>query len=86
MDTPANQWKHQQVSCHAKHFDKTNPKYGYSQTLFPPIVHDLRVQSGQIPVLNEGNIGGLSVGEPAEMMYAKTTDIITVLPKAKPLI
>lgn len=73
------------------HFDKTQPKYGYSQTLFPivqgSVYKDLRKQSAEVIASfeREGNaIGGLSVGEPAEMMY-ETTDLVTdILPKDKP--
>jgi len=73
------------------HFDATEPKYGYSQTLFPivqgSVYKDLRIKSAEVIASfeREGNaIGGLSVGEPAEMMY-ETTDIVTdILPKDKP--
>ncbi len=72
-------------------FDETEPKYGYSQTLFPivqgSVYDDLREKSAEfIAGMNrEGNaIGGLSVGEPAEDMY-KHTDIVTrILPEDKP--
>jgi len=72
-------------------FDETDPKYGYSQTLFPivqgSVYDDLREKSAEfIAGMNrEGNaIGGLSVGEPAEDMY-KHTDIVTrILPEDKP--
>jgi len=56
-------------------FDSTEPKYGYSQTLFPivqgSVYKDLRVRSAEVIASfeREGNaIGGLSVGEPAEEM------------------
>ena len=72
-------------------FDETEPKYGYSQTLFPivqgSVYKDLRLQSAEyIASKNrEGNaIGGLSVGEPAEDMYAMTEVVCNVLPKDKP--
>ncbi|GJM59783.1 MULTISPECIES: tRNA guanosine(34) transglycosylase Tgt [Persicobacter] len=72
-------------------FDSTDPKYGYSQTLFPIVqgstYKDLREQSATFIAEQgrEGNaIGGLSVGEPAEEMYA-TTDLVTnILPEDKP--
>lgn len=74
-----------------KRFTETEGLYGYEQTLFPIVqgstYHDLRKQSAEI--LSEmdffGNaIGGLSVGEPAEIMY-QITDIVTdILPKHKP--
>jgi len=73
------------------HFDVTKPLYGYSQTLFPIVqgstFADLRKQSAEfISEQNrEGNaIGGLSVGEPAEMMYEITDQVTDILPKDKP--
>jgi queuine tRNA-ribosyltransferase len=72
-------------------FDETSGKYGYRQTLFPivqgSVYKDLRVQSAEfIASCNrEGNaIGGLSVGEPAEMMYEMTELVTDILPKDKP--
>lgn len=72
-------------------FDSTDPKYGYAQTLFPivqgSVYKDLRVKSAEyIASMNrEGNaIGGLSVGEPAEEMYAMTEVVTAILPKDKP--
>ncbi len=74
-----------------EHFDKTEPKYGYRQTLFPivqgSVYKDLRVKSAEVIASfeREGNaIGGLSVGEPAEMMYEMTDIITDILPKNKP--
>lgn len=72
-------------------FDETEPHYGYSQTLFPivqgSVYKDLRLKSAEfIAAQNrEGNaIGGLSVGEPAEEMYAMTEVVCNVLPVEKP--
>lgn len=72
-------------------FDETEGKYGYSQTLFPivqgSVYPDLRKKSAEfIATQNrEGNaIGGLSVGEPAEDMYAMTEVVCDILPKEKP--
>jgi queuine tRNA-ribosyltransferase len=72
-------------------FDETEPKYGYSQTLFPivqgSVYKDLRKQSAEViaSFKREGNaIGGLSVGEPAEEMYAMTDLVCEILPKEKP--
>ncbi len=72
-------------------FDDTEPKYGYSQTLFPivqgSVYKDLRVKSAEVIASfeREGNaIGGLSVGEPAEMMYEMTDMVTDILPKDKP--
>ena len=73
------------------HFDATEGKYGYSQTLFPivqgSVFHDLRKQSAEFiaSMDREGNaIGGLSVGEPHDMMYASTELVCGILPKDKP--
>ncbi len=72
-------------------FDATEGKYGYSQTLFPivqgSVYKDLREKSAEtIASFNrEGNaIGGLSVGEPAEEMYAMTELVCNILPTDKP--
>lgn len=72
-------------------FDSTEANYGFSQTLFPIVqgstYPDLRQQSAEyISAQNrEGNaIGGLSVGEPAEEMYAMTELVCDILPQDKP--
>ena len=69
----------------------TESKYGYNQTLFPivqgSVYKDLRIQSAEfITSQNQlGNaIGGLSVGEPHEIMYEMTQLICGILPKDKP--
>jgi queuine tRNA-ribosyltransferase len=74
-----------------KRFDETTGKYGYEQTFFPIVqgstFPDLRIQSAEkIAGMNrEGNaIGGLSVGEPAEEMYAMTDAVCRILPADKP--
>jgi queuine tRNA-ribosyltransferase len=71
--------------------DSTEGRYGYSQTLFPivqgSVYKDLRRQSAEYIASRgrEGNaIGGLSVGEPAEMMYEMTELVTDILPKDKP--
>ena len=65
--------------------------YDYEQTLFPivqgSVYTDLREQSATF--IAEQNaaanaIGGLSVGEPAEEMYAMTDVVCQILPKDKP--
>lgn len=73
------------------HLDKVPVKYGYEQTLFPIVqgstYKDLRQQSAEyIANTNQqGNaIGGLSVGEPAEEMYAMTEVVCDILPEDKP--
>lgn len=72
-------------------FDSTGPLYGYDQTLFPivqgSVYKDLRAKSAEVIASfnREGNaIGGLSVGEPAEEMYAMTEVVTNILPKEKP--
>ncbi len=73
------------------HLQKTPELYGYKQTLFPIVqgstYKDLRKQSAEY-IANagaEGNaIGGLSVGEPAEEMYAMTEVVTEILPEDKP--
>jgi queuine tRNA-ribosyltransferase len=74
-----------------EHFEKTAPKYGYNQTLFPivqgSVYADLRLQSAEFVASTNapGNaIGGLSVGEPAEEMYAMADAVCAVLPEDKP--
>lgn len=72
-------------------FNNTPPKYGYEQTLFPIVqgstYKDLRRESAEY-IANagaQGNaIGGLSVGEPAEEMYAMTEVVCDILPADKP--
>lgn len=73
------------------HLEKTPLKYNYNQTFFPIVqgstYKDLRKQSAEFiaSVGAEGNaIGGLSVGEPAEEMYAMTEVVTAVLPEDKP--
>jgi len=73
------------------HLEKLPFKYGYEQTFFPIVqgstYKDLRMQSAEyIANANQqGNaIGGLSVGEPAEEMYAMTEVVCAILPEDKP--
>lgn len=72
-------------------FDETEGLYNYEQTLFPIVqgstYPDLRKQSAEVIASFErpGNaIGGLSVGEPAEDMYAMTDLVCQILPADKP--
>ena len=74
-----------------KRFNETPDKYNYQQNLFPIVqgstYKDLRTASTEfIAALNAtGNaIGGLSVGEPVEMMYDFTAHCCEILPVAKP--
>ncbi|WP_299122683.1 tRNA guanosine(34) transglycosylase Tgt [uncultured Tenacibaculum sp.] len=73
------------------HLEKLPYKYGYEQTLFPIVqgstYKDLRKQSAEFiaSVEADGNaIGGLSVGEPAEELYAMTEIVTEILPEDKP--
>jgi len=73
------------------HLDKTPFEYDYEQAFFPIVqgstYKDLRKQSAEyIANTNQfGNaIGGLSVGEPAEEMYAMTEVVCEILPEDKP--
>ncbi len=70
---------------------ETPDKYGYSQNLFPIVqgstYKDLRIASSQYIASKNavGNaIGGLSVGEPEEMMYEFTALCCEHLPTDKP--
>ena len=72
-------------------FDGTEGKYDYKQSLFPivqgSVYKDLRKQSAEeiASYEREGNaIGGLSVGEPHDLMYEMTEVVCEVLPEDKP--
>ncbi len=73
------------------HLENLPFKYGYEQTFFPIVqgstYKDLRQESAEY-IANagaQGNaIGGLSVGEPAEEMYAMTEIVTAILPQDKP--
>lgn len=71
--------------------NETQPLYGYNQYLFPIVqgstYKDLREQSATYIAsknLSGNAIGGLSVGEPHEDMYAMTELVCGILPKDKP--
>lgn len=72
-------------------FNNTQPIYDYRQFLFPivqgSVYNDLRKKSAEViaGMGLEGNaIGGLSVGEPHEEMYAMTETVCGILPENKP--
>jgi queuine tRNA-ribosyltransferase len=74
-----------------KQFNATPDKYGYTQNLFPIVqgstFKDLRIASSQFIAstnLTGCAIGGLSVGEPEEMMYEFTELCCDELPVQKP--
>ena len=70
--------------------DETQPLYGHNQVLFPIVqgstYNDLRKESAET-IANYGTvgnaIGGLSVGEPDEELYAMTDVVCGILPKDK---
>ena len=72
-------------------FNKTAPRYGYAQTLFPIIqgstFPDLRKQAVEHVKTFDADgyaIGGLSVGEPEDKMYEMTEVAVAGLPENKP--
>ena len=72
-------------------FDETSGLYGFKQSFFPivqgSVYKDLREQSAEkiASFEREGNaIGGLSVGEPHEMLYEMTDVVCSILPNNKP--
>ena len=74
-----------------KHLKVSPALYGYDQSLFPIVqgstFKDLREASAHAIAERgaQGNaIGGLSVGEPHEDMYAMTELVCNILPKDKP--
>lgn len=82
---------HQWLQRCIKRINGTQPLYRYEQALFPivqgSVFKDLRIQSAEfIAAQNQqGNaIGGLSVGEPHELMYEMTDIVCNILPTDKP--
>lgn len=74
-----------------KRYHETEPIYGHHQELFPivqgSVYTDLRKESTEYVCKHEAGgyaIGGLSVGEPHEDMYAMTEEVNQILPKEKP--
>jgi queuine tRNA-ribosyltransferase len=72
-------------------FDLTKDRYDYSQSFFPivqgSVYKDLRKQSAEQIISFEQDgyaIGGLSVGEPHELMYEMTEIVSNILPEEKP--
>ncbi len=85
------QMTHRWLDRCINHLENLPFKYGYEQTFFPIVqgstYKDLRKQSAEYIANSnaQGNaIGGLSVGEPAEEMYAMTEVVTAILPKEKP--
>jgi queuine tRNA-ribosyltransferase len=82
---------HRWLTRCVKHMDETSPKYGYEQSLFPIVqgstFADLRKASATFvaDMGCDGNaIGGLSVGEPEELMYEMCALCCEHLPADKP--
>lgn len=74
-----------------RRFDETEPKYGYSQSLFPIVqgcvFPDLRRNAAEhVASFNSDGyaIGGLSVGEKEEDMYEMIDVVNEILPEEKP--
>jgi len=74
-----------------KRFRETEPLYGYKQSLFPIVqgctYKNLRQDAAKhvTDIGADGNaIGGLAVGEPAEVMYEMIEVVNNILPKDKP--
>lgn len=74
-----------------KHFNSTEPLYGFSQAFFPIVqgctYPDLRREAARhvADLGAEGNaIGGLAVGEPAEVMYEMIEVVNDILPADRP--
>ncbi|MCX7862803.1 MAG: tRNA guanosine(34) transglycosylase Tgt [Bacteroidales bacterium] len=82
---------HQWLKRGWSQFHNTQPLYGYEQTYFPiiqgSVFKDLRIQSTEeILAYNSDGIaiGGLSVGEPVEVMYEMIDIVIPLIPENKP--
>ncbi len=76
--------------CFAQ-FNKTGPKYGYNQSLFPIVQGSTFAGLRKIAAANVKTfdadgyaIGGLSVGEKEEVMYEMTELVTADLPENKP--
>ena len=74
-----------------RRFNETEPRYGYRQALYPIVqgctYRDLRTESAEFVASKnaKGNaIGGLAVGEPAEVMYEMIELVNGILPKDRP--
>ena len=72
-------------------FNATQPLYGYQQSLFPIVqgctYKDLREESARyVTQFNADGyaIGGLAVGEPAEVMYEMIEVVNAILPRNRP--
>ena len=82
---------HQWLDRGLKQFNSSEPAYGYNQAFFPivqgSVYGELRKESAEYVAEKgaDGNaIGGLSVGEPVEEMYAMLELVNRILPEDKP--
>ena len=82
---------HQWLKRCMHRFNTTKPIYNHKQYLLPivqgSVYSDLRKQSAEIIAghdLPANAIGGLSVGEPHELMYEMCEDVCKILPIDKP--
>ncbi|MBO4370220.1 MAG: tRNA guanosine(34) transglycosylase Tgt, partial [Paludibacteraceae bacterium] len=82
---------HRWLERGVRRFRETEPKYGYEQAFFPIVqgcvYPDLRRRSAEFIASQDcaGNaIGGLAVGEPAEVMYEMIEIVNEILPTDKP--
>lgn len=82
---------HRWLTRCVQRMSETEPKYGFDQSLFPIVqgstFKDLRIESSKFiaDMDCDGNaIGGLSVGEPEEMMYEMCGLCCEQLPTDKP--
>jgi queuine tRNA-ribosyltransferase len=82
---------HRWLERGVNHFKTTEPLYGYEQFFFPivqgSVYSELRKVSAEKIASYDmpGNaIGGLSVGEPIEDMYAMLDEVTQILPVEKP--
>jgi queuine tRNA-ribosyltransferase len=85
------QLTHRWLARCVKHKSESEPLYGYDQSLFPIVqgstFADLRKESAEFIAGMDCDghaIGGLSVGEPAEMMYEMSALVCSILPQDKP--
>lgn len=82
---------HRWLSRCVSRVNETTALYGYEQSLFPivqgSVYRDLREESARFVAdqgLDGNAIGGLSVGEPHDMMYEMTDRVCDLLPAEKP--
>ncbi|HAC25889.1 MAG TPA: tRNA guanosine(34) transglycosylase Tgt, partial [Cytophagales bacterium] len=82
---------HRWLSRCVSRVNETTVLYGYEQSLFPivqgSVYRDLREESARVVAdlgLDGNAIGGLSVGEPHDMMYEMTDRVCDLLPAEKP--